>query len=128
MTTHRFELFADYHQFVLLDGLDRALPEDVTDEDTHRRLSVGPGVVVVHTARNMMVPVTVELVAEAPPSENLAAWDHVTECDLTIETGHLVLAGLSHIMATAPHIPLAEGSYRLRVHHARLGSLSADGL
>lgn len=128
MPGHHFSLFADYHQIVLLDGLAAALPEDVSEEDVHRRLGVSPGAVVVHTARNMTVPVMVEILPEAPEPPDLTAWDHVTECDLVIQTGHVVVAGLTHILETSPHLPLAKGNHRVRAHHGKLDTLSADGL
>lgn len=125
---YQYELFADYHQIVLLDGIETALPEDVTDADIGRRLGIGPGSVVIHTARNMMVPVTVEILGHPPAPDAFAAWDHVTECDLTIRTGAVIIAGLTHIMETSPRIPLANGNYRVRTCHGNLGTISADGL
>lgn len=128
MPVHHFSLFADYHQIVLLDGLATDFPPDVTHEDVQRRLGVSPGAVIIQTARNMTVPVTVEILPEAPGSVDLTAWDHVTECDLMIQTGHVVVAGLTHILETSPHLPLVKGNHRVRVHHGKLDTLSVDGL
>ncbi|MGL4323750.1 MAG: hypothetical protein ACRCTD_06865 [Beijerinckiaceae bacterium] len=128
MTSYSFQLFADYHQVVIIDGLDRALPDDVTAEDVARRLRVGPGVIVVHTARNMFVPLTLEIAAQAPDADDLARWDHVTECDLDVRSGFLVVAGLLDLFEKSPRIAAANGSYRARMYHAGLGTLSPDGL
>lgn len=127
-SAHQFDLFADYHQIVLLDGIETALPEDVTDVDVERRLGIGPGCIVIHTARNMMVPLTVEILDRPPAPDQFGAWDHVTECDLAIRTGAVMIAGLTHIMNTSPQIPLANGDYRVRAYHGKLGTISPDGL
>jgi len=45
VTTHKFELFADYNQFYVWDvGADPNAPIDYTDEDVRNRVKVAPNV------------------------------------------------------------------------------------
>ncbi len=61
------ELFADYHQFYLEDDAGKPdIPADWTDEAVRHRILCADGVVSVSTARNMTVPVRVELHDEPP--------------------------------------------------------------
>ena len=63
MREHKVEIFADYFNFYLQDdGTD-----DYVDPDSDSWIAVGEGVARVTTARNMNVPVTVE-VHEAEPA------------------------------------------------------------
>jgi hypothetical protein len=49
-----FRLMADYHQIFLADDRDPTpFFTEISEEDCRRRLSVAPGLVVFHTARNM---------------------------------------------------------------------------
>jgi hypothetical protein len=84
-------LFADYFQFYLWDpGMNPKAPEDYAPPDLERRLKSGPNVVAIVTARNMTVPVTVEI-TDAEPSLDIDAWDHVAEASLHLPTGRLQL-------------------------------------
>ncbi len=53
-------LFADYFQIYLRDEAYPDLPDDYTEESIARHLMAGPHSVIVHTARNMTVPICVE--------------------------------------------------------------------
>lgn len=77
-TLFQSDLFADYHQFYLHDGSFPALPDDYTDEAIAKRLMAGPHGVIVHTARNMTVPVRVEW-HQSRPALDVAAFQHVVE-------------------------------------------------
>lgn len=126
---HHYEPMADYHQVVVMDDRDVPFPEHVDEEDCLRRLTVAPGIVVIHTARNMPVPFAVELL-DAPPAdlEDGDGWDHVTECSLVVTTGRIVVTGLLEYLPDAPRIDLPPGAYRLRALHRGLGEISPDGL
>ncbi|SEL81534.1 hypothetical protein [Rhodococcus maanshanensis] len=125
---HRYELFADYFQFYLQDeATDGDLSDAWTDEAVARMLAVGDGAVGVGTARNMDVPVTVELL-DAEPALDLADWDHATECSLQVRGDKLVIAGCTDYLPDAARIPIAPGSYRVRVYYGGLDTLSEDGL
>ena len=122
-------LFADYFQFYLQD--DHAEGRDIaaqwSDDDVARMLTVGPGVVGIGTARNMSVPVSLELLGEAPALD-LTAWDHVVECTLVASSGQLVIAGSSDYLPDAARIPVAPGMYRVRLACAGLGTVSGSGM
>lgn len=126
MTARQYELFADYHQIVFNDDSDPQWPEMVTDADCIRRIHTAPRVAVMHTARNMTVPVSVEVLAAEPAGLPDDA-DHVTDCSLDLPSGRLVVSGLTHYMADPPLL-LPPGLYRMRAIHRGLGTLSADGL
>lgn len=128
MQTHTFEIFADYHQLYLADDdVEEPMPGDVTDEDVRRRLAAAPHSVVIHTARNVDVPVTVH-VHEREPSVDLEAWDHVAECSLAVPSGRIVIAGCTDYLPDAARILVEPGSYRVRVCYGGLETLSEDGL
>ena len=125
----RLELFADYHQFYLQDErTDVAEPPDdwgtrlVTD-----MIAVAPGQVGVGTARNVTVPVTVE-VLPAPPQDAFDDWDHVAEASLDAPSGTVVIAGCTAYLPDALRISVPAGSLRLRTYYGGLNTLSEDGL
>ncbi|WP_426129481.1 hypothetical protein [Pararhizobium sp. PWRC1-1] len=53
-------LLADYFKIYLRDEAHPDLPDDYTNEVIARRLMAGPYAVILHTARNMTVPIRVE--------------------------------------------------------------------
>ena len=84
-------LFAEYHQFYLLDEeVHPRIPEEATDDDFTARLLVRPHLVVVLTFQPNRVAVAVEAAAAEPPLE-LGEWDHVAECDLELPSGRLAV-------------------------------------
>jgi hypothetical protein len=120
MSTHHFELFADYNQFYLQDeSAEGDLSEAWTPEAVARWLAVGPGVIGVGTARNMPVPVTVK-VLEEEPEEVMGDWDQVTEASLSIRSSRLVVAGCTEYFPDAARISLPPGDYRVRVFYGDL--------
>jgi hypothetical protein len=126
--TYKYELFADYFQFHLLDeSSDASLADSWTEVATSRMLAVAPGAVCVGTARNMTVPVCVE-VFETEPDLDVASWDHVTECSLDVPSGRIVVAGCTDYFPDAARIPVPPGTYRVRVSYGSLDKLSDDGL
>jgi hypothetical protein len=127
--TYEFELFADYFQFYLQDD-DAAignLSDAWTEEATANLIAVAPGTVGIGTARNMTVPVVIEI-RRAKPGDSLDEWDHVVEAGLTIRSGALVVAGCTDFFPDAARLPLAPGEYRVRLYAAGLRSVSPDGL
>lgn len=124
MRSYEFEVFADYFNFsVEDDGSD-----DYVDPDAENWIAVGPGRarVTLTTARNMDVPVAVE-VHEAEPPTDLDDWDRVTESSLEVASGKLMISG-NEYAPDAPRIELAPGHYRLRASYGQLDSVSEDGL
>lgn len=54
---HIFQVFADYHQFYLMDAsVEPNIPEEVTEQDMLRRLRTAPNIVVFHTESARMCP------------------------------------------------------------------------
>ena len=87
------ELFADYFQFYVCDG---AFATDTgtlwDDAATDRMLAVGPDFIAVGTARNMSVPVTIELTPDAP-IDDFAEWEQVIECGMMVASGVVLAFG-----------------------------------
>jgi len=121
------KIFADYFQFYLQDEpINTSLGDAWTDEGVKRMLVVAPGIVGVGTVRNDTVPVSIEVLLEAP-APDFEAWDHVTECSLDVSSGKIVIAGCSDYFPTAKRIQVTPGVYRVRVSYGNLNSISADG-
>jgi hypothetical protein len=126
MSEHKFELFADYHQFYVWDaGVDPRAPEDYTNEDVRRLVKVAPNIVVIQPVRSTTVPVQLEICSEDPGFDE-SQWDHIAECALELPTGKLQV----HECTGGPVLDLevAPGWYWVRVLFAGLGTLSYDGL
>ena len=127
MTLHSLTLFADYHQFVLQDEAAPGDESDTWQAASQRMMAVAEGVVRLSTLRNTHVPVTLELLDAAPPSE-LARFDHVVEGALSIRSGPLVVAGCTDYFPDAARFDLAPGVYRVRLGISGAESLTEDGL
>ncbi|MEO9340586.1 hypothetical protein ABFT80_24555 [Mesorhizobium sp. SB112] len=120
-------LFADYFQIYLRDEVHPDLPNDYTDEAISRRLMAGPYAVILHTARNMTVPIRVEW-HDKRPTLDLHAYQHVVETHFDCPSGQLVLAGLTDYDPTAPRLSVKTGPLRVRANFSGLDTLSEDGL
>ena len=123
------ELLADYHQLYVADAADRSddnFPQDWPEDVLSRRVNLGPGVIVVSTARNMTVPFRVELHDRAP-SVDLDAVDHAVECGI-VTSGEIVVAGLMDYAPDAARASVPAGSLRALIVSTGLGTLSEDGL
>ena len=122
------ELFADYFQFYVCDG---AFVTDTgtlwDDATTDRMLAVGPDLIAVGTARNMSVPVTIELTPDAPIDDS-AEWEQVIECGMAVASGVVLAFGCTEERGAAARFEVAPGPYVARVSYAGLTELSDDGL
>ncbi|WP_337268763.1 hypothetical protein [Oryzifoliimicrobium ureilyticus] len=121
------ELFADYFQIYLRDSGHPQLPEDYSDEVLARRLMAGPYSIILHTARNMKVPLRVEW-HNHKPALNFAAFQHVAEASFACPSGELVLAGMTDAEEAAPHLAVRAGGIGVRANFSGLDTLSEDGL
>lgn len=129
MPEYHYELFADYFQFYLQDEqAEGDLSNSWTSEAVERMLALAPGTIGVGTARNMTVPVTVEIREFPPQKEDFIIWDQVNECSIDVPSGSLVIAGCTDDFSDAVRIPLSPGSYRARIYYGQLDDLSNDGL
>jgi hypothetical protein len=130
MRSMRIELslFADYSQFYLQDECaDGNLGDSWSEDATARNLAVAPGTIGVGTARNVHVPVTVEVLEAAPPSEFGAA-DLVTEASMDVPSGRIVIAGCTDYFPDARRIDVRPGRYRVRVHYSGMATVSKNRL
>ncbi|MGB3865549.1 MAG: hypothetical protein WBA29_07955 [Xanthobacteraceae bacterium] len=120
-------LFADYFQIYLRDEAHPDLPDGYTDEAISHRLMAGPYSVILHTARNMDVPIRVEW-HDQRPALDLDAWQHVVEARFECPSGQLVLAGLTDYDPDAPRLPVKAGPLGVRACLSGLDTLSEGGL
>jgi hypothetical protein len=131
MSRHEFELFADYFQFYLQDEDERIGIGDLSDawtkEAAERLLAVAPGVVGIGTARNMTVPVVIE-VLDHEPEADFDEWEHVVEGGLELKSGRLVVAGCTDYFPDAARLPVAAGTYRVRMSCRGFETISTNGL
>jgi hypothetical protein len=126
MAAHAFKLFADYHQFYILDaGVKPAAPSDYTNEDVRRMIKVKPNVVVICPRRNMTVDVELD-VFPGDPKFDESRWDHIAECSLELPTGRLQVDQWSG--GPVLNLSVAPGCYRVRALYSGLDTISEDGL
>ncbi len=140
---YSYHIFADYHQVYLEDSqvqigaerdadqrveaIDTFVAQLLNDQARERHLGVAPGVICLLTARNMTVPVTVEIFTEAPPDE-VSGWDQVVEASLEVPSGCIVIHGCTDYLPDAPRIQVDPGTYRVRAYFGGVDTLSSDGL
>ncbi len=120
-------LFADYFQIYLRDEDHPDLPDDYTNETIARHLMAGPHAIIVHTARNMFVPLCVEWHHQRP-APDLDTYQHVVEAGFDCPSGQLLLAGLTDSESTSPRLAVKAGPLGVRVNLSGLDTLSEDGL
>lgn len=126
--SYSLNLFADYHQFYLQDEqAETDTPADWGEQLTTHMIAVDPGIVGIGTARNMTVPVRVDLLVTRP-DDDFDGWDHVAEASLEVPSGQIVIAGCTDYFPEAKRLPVSPGSYRVRVYSGGLNTLSEDGL
>lgn len=120
---HKFQVFADYHQFYLMDAsIKPNIPEEVTEQDMLRRLRAAPHIVVFHTESAAHVPVEVVFVSE--PTEAEGSWEHQAAFSLSLPSGTAALCGCTDFVPDCPRITTAPGSYSGHAYFA--GSTSGD--
>jgi len=128
MKSLNLSLFADYFQFYIQDeGVTGDLSQSWDEEATTRLLAVAPGTIGIGTARNMDVPVLVEI-CEQEPHDDLFEWGHAVEASLEVASGHLVIAGCTNHFPDTARIEVAPGCYHARLSFAELDSISEDRL
>jgi hypothetical protein len=126
--SYTLNLFADYHQLYLQDEqADTDTPEDWGEQLTTQMIAVDQVIVGIGTARNMTVPVRVDLLATRP-DDDFDGWDQVAEASLEVPSGQVVIAGCTDYFPEAKRLPVPPGSYRVRVYYGGLNTLSEDGL
>lgn len=121
------ELLADYFQIYVRDRANADLPATYSEEAISARLVVGPHAAVVHTARNMTVPVIVEW-HDVRPRLEIERYQHVVEGGINCPSGVLVLAGMTDYEPTAQRLSVKAGPLGIRVNMSGLDTISEDGL
>lgn len=130
ISEHTLNIFADYFQFYLQDELATGELDEgdwQTPGALERLLVLGPGTICVGTARNMTVPVQIEIYAQRE-DDLLVDWDQVNECSINVPSGSLVVYGCTDYVPNAIRIKVVPGEYRARILYRNLDSLSANGL
>ena len=131
MREYKFEIFADYFQIYLEDCQNDAWEDwediDWTKEAVETLIVVGKKTIAMGTARNMTVPVTIEICDEAS-SDDFDKWDMVNECSLEFPSGCMRIHGCTDTVDAHPYMSVAPGWYRVRIFYGDLESLSEDGL
>jgi hypothetical protein len=127
LVKHSYRIFADYFQIYIWDERGTPLIDWKTEAYTRERVAVAPGVVGISTARNMSVPLEVEI-RQSEPRDSHKAWDQVVDCAIHISSGRIVIAGTTDDPDTAPRISISPGNYKVRVFFAGLDKISANGL
>jgi hypothetical protein len=124
MREYKFEIFADYFQ-IHLEDCQNDVWEDIdwTKEAVETLIVAGKKTIAMGTARNGIVPVTIEIRDDAP-SNDFDEWDHVNECSLEIPSGCFRIWSLD----TYPYMSVEPEWYRIRIYYGNLDSLSKDGL
>ena len=102
------ELFAGHFQIDLREDGNASLPDGASEEALRRRATSATWFLAIHTARNMTVPVRVELHV-GRPGINCDAFQHVVEASFSAPLGLLVVAGLTDETARAVHLPASVG-------------------
>jgi hypothetical protein len=155
---YHFEVFADYRQVYLEDcdvhtartrpaglgsrtfdalafsGASAAWVDTVLSPAAHaRHLGVAQGTLCLLTARNVTVPLDLELrSAPLPPPQpqDLAAWDHIVEASLDLPSGCLLVHGATDGLEDEDEgtIAVAPGLYRARVSYGSITTVSENRL
>ncbi len=124
----QLEVFADYSQFLLQDEQLRGnLAESWNEQSASDRVAVAPGVIGVGTARNYLVPVTIQ-VRRSEPEDDPESWDHIAEASLDVPSGRVVIAGPTDDFADSPRLTVTPGTYRVRIYYGGLDTVSPNGL
>ena len=127
MSVRRFEIFADYFQFYVCDETSVTNTAALWGPASDPMLAVGLDLIAIGTARNMLVPVELEILS-AEPMPDPDAWDQVRDCGLSLASGTLIVFGCTDDPAEAERIAVPAGDYAARVSHGGLDTLSEDGL
>ncbi len=88
---------------------------------------IGPHAAIVHTARNMIVPVSVEW-HDARPQPDVERYQHVAEASFDCPSGILIVAGLTDYEPSASRLAVEPGRLGVRANMSGLDTISEDGV
>ncbi|TCM53559.1 hypothetical protein C8J36_1065 [Rhizobium sp. PP-F2F-G48] len=121
------DLLADYFQIYVRDQDHPELPTNYSEDSIAARLMTNPYAAIVHTSRDMTVPVSIDWY-DVRPEVEIERYQHVVEGGFSCPSGVLVVAGLTDYEPTAQRLPVMAGPLGLRVNMSGLDSISDDGL
>lgn len=123
ISQYHYDLFADYFQFYIQDEqVEGNLSDSWTKEASRIGLALAPCTVGIGTARNMTVPVTLE-VHDSVPDDDFTSWERVNECSIDIPSGCLVIAGCTDYFPDAARIYIKPQCYRARIYYGGLNTV-----
>lgn len=130
MDKYAFNIFADYHMVWVQDGSacknDMDNSDLITDQSCKDMLAIGQGTIIVMTARNMTVPVEIEI-CDNQSIDNLDEWHQVAECGIDVPSGEIIISGTTDDLSESPRIALTPGIYRARIFYGGLDTLDSYG-
>jgi hypothetical protein len=110
---HRFTVFADYFQFIVMDEQSKdAFDLLWTPEALDMALAVGESAVCPGTLRNVDVPVEIH-VCTAPPSVDPTTYDHAVEASIDIPSGVVAVMSCTGYFPDVPRFKVQPGIYRV---------------
>ncbi len=110
---YKFEIFADYFQFVLMDEKSEDdFSTSWTDESVDIMLAVAKSAICPGTFRNVQVKVEIEILSSSP-SVIEADWDNIVEASFDVPTGKLVVMSCTGYLPDAPRIKIDPGTYQV---------------
>ena len=113
MSVNRFELFAEYFQFLLMDErCEDDFASIWTPEALELMLAVGERSISVGTLRNVTVPVEV-YVLDSKPALDLSGYDHAAEASFSIPSGRFAVLGCTDYLPDAARIEVSAGHYQV---------------
>jgi hypothetical protein len=128
MRLYQFDLFADYHQFYLIDDWATFdFSAAWTEATSAQMLATIRGGLAVGTGRNSTVPVAIEI-HDAEPLAVESGYDRINATQLHISSGKLVVMGCSDLYDDAARIDVRPGIYEVRVYYWDLDSVSMSDL
>jgi hypothetical protein len=125
LESRRINVYADYHQFYIQDAQhpgNTGDPAFWTKEALANKLAVIRGTIGIGTASYGFVDVVVEI-HDAPPNLDSAEWDHVTEADLDVASGRIMVVGcLDSLEDPVEAFDVQPGYHRVRCCYANLAA------
>ena len=125
---YSLEIFADYHQFYLMDDEEQPdYPSEITELDCSNMAKIAPYIIAVYTTRNTTVPVNVRI-SNSDPGINFDLWDHIVECSIAVPSGRLVVLGCTDYLPEAQRLEMLSGTYQARICYGNLDTISVNCL
>lgn len=114
METHRFQVFADYFQVIVMDEASDDDFASLWDRENSeiQMLAIGKSTIGIGTLRNADVYVDIHIDTHEP-SYSVNEFDHLVEASIHLPSGDLAIMGGAETLSAARRIKIAPGSYRL---------------